>query len=170
MLAIAFRSYAQPLIVLSAIPFGMIGAVLGHMALGYTLSLMTMMGVVALSGVVVNDSLILVVAVNRFRQSGMSLWDAVVAGGKRRFRPILLTSLTTFLGLLPMISETSMQARFLIPMAISLAFGVLFATVLTLVLVPCAYILLDDARRLWQYLLGNLGITAGPAPARREPG
>ena len=147
LLSIAFRSYVQPVIVLSAIPFGMIGAVIGHMLMGYTISLMTMFGVVALSGVVVNDSLVLVDAVNRYRRE-MSTHDAVVAGGQRRFRPILLTSLTTFLGLTPMILETSMQARFLIPMAISLGFGVLFATFIILLVVPCSYMVLEDVDRL----------------------
>jgi len=144
LLAVAFRSYFQPLLVLSAIPFGIVGAVLGHILMGYELSLMTMFGVVALSGVVVNDSLILVVAINRYKEQGMSTFEAVVAGGKRRFRPILLTSLTTFLGLMPMILETSVQARFLVPMAISLGFGVLFATFVILLMVPCAYLVLDD--------------------------
>ncbi len=144
MLAVVFRSYAQPLIVMGAIPFGLVGAVLGHVVLGYDLSIMSMMGVVALSGVVVNDSLILVDAINERRRAGTSMFQAVLEGGTRRFRPILLTSLTTFFGLLPMLSETSLQARFLIPMAISLAFGVLFATGITLGLVPALYVALED--------------------------
>jgi multidrug efflux pump subunit AcrB len=147
LLAVAFRSYIQPLIVLLAIPFGFVGAVWGHLIMGYELSLMSMMGVVALAGVVVNDSLILVVAINRYREAGMDMFDAVAAGGERRFRPILLTSLTTFFGLAPMIVETSVQAKFLIPMAVSLGFGVIFATFITLVLVPAAYVALDDAQR-----------------------
>ncbi len=148
MLAVVFRSYAQPILVMSAIPFGMVGAVWGHVVMGFSLSLMSMMGLVALSGVVVNDSLILIVSINRFREDGMSTWEAVVAGGARRFRPILLTSLTTFFGLAPMILETSVQARFLVPMAVSLGFGVLAATLIMLLIVPCAYIILEDARRL----------------------
>ena len=104
-----------------------------------------MMGIVALSGIVVNDSLILIVAIDRTRSQGASAFEAAVAGGIRRFRPILLTSITTFLGLAPMILETSVQARFLIPMAVSLGFGVLFATVITLVLVPAVYLALEDA-------------------------
>ncbi|MGB5414645.1 MAG: efflux RND transporter permease subunit [Polyangiales bacterium] len=148
MLAVVFRSYAQPILVMSAIPFGMVGAVWGHVVMGFSLSLMSMMGLVALSGVVVNDSLILIVSINRFREEGMSTWEAVVAGGARRFRPILLTSLTTFFGLAPMILETSVQARFLVPMAVSLGFGVLAATLIMLLIVPCAYIILEDARRL----------------------
>jgi multidrug efflux pump subunit AcrB len=107
-----------------------------------------MLGLIALSGVVVNDSLILIVAVNRYRQEqGLDSWEAVVAGGKRRFRPILLTSLTTFFGLAPMIVETSVQARFLIPMAVSLGFGVLAGTFIMLLIVPCGYLILEDARR-----------------------
>ena len=148
LLSIVFKSYTQPALVLTAIPFGIVGAVLGHIMLGYAISLMTMFGVVALSGVVVNDSLVLVDAVNRFRNEGMTMHDAVLAGGQRRFRPILLTSLTTFFGLMPMILETSMQARFLIPMAISLGFGVLFSTFVTLLFVPCSYLVLEDVRRV----------------------
>lgn len=147
MLAVVFRSYSQPLLVMSAIPFGMVGAVWGHVLMGFSLSLMSMMGLVALSGVVVNDSLILIVSVNRYREEGMSMWDAIIAGGARRFRPILLTSLTTFFGLAPMILETSVQARFLVPMAVSLGFGVLAATFIMLLIVPCSYIILEDARR-----------------------
>jgi multidrug efflux pump subunit AcrB len=147
MLAIVFRSYLQPVLVMSAIPFGIVGAVWGHVLMGFTLSLMSMMGLVALSGVVVNDSLVLIDAINRHRDKGMSSWEAVVAGAARRFRPILLTSLTTFLGLAPMIWEKSVQARFLVPMAVSLGFGVLVATFLTLLIVPCSYLIVEDARR-----------------------
>ncbi len=147
MLAVAFHSYTQPILVMSAIPFGMVGAVWGHVVMGFSLSLMSMMGLIALSGVVVNDSLILIVSINRYREEGMSTWEAVVAGGARRFRPILLTSLTTFFGLAPMIVETSVQARFLVPMAVSLGFGVLAATMIMLLIVPCSYLILEDARR-----------------------
>ena len=149
LLAVAFRSYVQPVIVMLAIPFGFVGAIWGHVLMGYELSMLSFMGGVALSGIVVNDSLIFVVATNRFKADGMSTVDAVVAGGVRRFRPILLTSLTTFFGLAPMILETSVQARFLIPMAISLGFGVLFATVITLVIVPATYGVIDDIREAW---------------------
>jgi len=144
LMAIPFRSYKQPAIIMTAIPFGMIGALGGHMLLGYDLSLMSMMGVVALSGVVVNDSIVLISAINDFRASGMSMTESVVAGGTRRFRPILLTTLTTFFGLAPMILETSVQAKFLIPMALSMGFGVLFATLITLQLVPTVYMILED--------------------------
>lgn len=148
LLAIAFKSYVQPFVIATAIPFGIVGAILGHLALGYNVSMMSFMGVVALSGVVVNDSLVLVSAVNDYRRDeGLSILESVKAGGTRRFRPILLTSLTTFLGLTPMILETSVGARFLIPMAISLGFGVLFATFITLLLVPCLYLFFDDLQR-----------------------
>jgi multidrug efflux pump subunit AcrB len=159
LLAIAFRSYIQPIIILLAIPFGMVGAVVGHLLMGYNLSMMSMMGVVALSGIVVNDSLILIVGINRFREQGLPLMEAVVKGSALRFRPILLTSLTTFCGLAPMILETSVQARFLIPMAVSLGFGVMFATFITLLLVPAAYVILDDAKRAVAYLNSKLGVT-----------
>ncbi len=141
-----FRSYAQPLIIMSAIPFGLLGAVLGHVVMRQDLTLLSMFGVVALTGVVVNDSLIMVDFINRTRRSGESLRDAVLISGVRRFRPIVLTSLTTFVGLTPMLLERSLQARFLIPMAISLGFGVLFATFITLVLIPVGYLLLEDSK------------------------
>jgi multidrug efflux pump subunit AcrB len=148
LMAIAFRSYLQPLVVLFAIPFGLVGALLGHLLMGYDLSLISVLGIVALSGVVVNDSLVLIAAVNDYRKEGKDPLEAVASGGARRFRPILLTSLTTFLGLTPMILETSVQARFLIPMAISLGFGVLFVTVITLVIVPAAYMATEDVKKL----------------------
>ncbi|MCA9596518.1 MAG: efflux RND transporter permease subunit, partial [Myxococcales bacterium] len=167
LLAVAFRSYIQPLIIMGVIPFGLVGALIGHVAMGYDLSLMSLMGIVALSGVVVNDSLILVDAANGFRDGGMARREAIVAGGARRFRPILLTSLTTFFGLTPMILETSVQARFLIPMAISLGFGVLFATGITLVLVPAVYAIVDDVKRAWAKLTG---FVAGERPHEPAPG
>ena len=146
MLAIPFRSYIQPLIVMVAIPFGIIGAVLGHQLMGYSLSLMSMMGIVALSGVVVNDSLVLIDYANRLvRNEGLSAFEAIHRAGVRRFRPIMLTTLTTFGGLAPMIFETSRQAKFMIPMALSLGYGILFATLVTLVIVPCLYMMLYDA-------------------------
>jgi multidrug efflux pump subunit AcrB len=144
LLAIPFRSYMQPLIVMVAIPFGMVGAVFGHLLMGYNLSLMSMMGIVALSGVVVNASLVLIDYANRRRREGQDVLEAIQSASLRRFRPVLLTTLTTFVGLAPMILETSRQARFLIPMALSLGFGVLFATAVTLVLVPCLYVVLED--------------------------
>ena len=144
LLALQFRSYLQPFIVMMAIPFGFVGAVMGHYLLGFTLSIVSVLGMVALSGIVVNDSLIMVDFINRFRAQGNRLQDAVLEAGVRRFRPIVLTTLTTFFGLMPMMFETSRQARFLIPMAISLAFGVLFATFITLFLVPVFYSVLND--------------------------
>ncbi len=144
MLAIPLNSYIQPLIIMIAIPFGIVGAVAGHFIMGYSLSVLSMFGIVALSGVVVNDSLVLIDFANRRRKAGMNKHDAIHKAGIHRFRPIILTTLTTFGGLTPMIFETSRQARFLIPMALSLGFGVLFATVITLVLVPSLYLIIED--------------------------
>ena len=151
LLAIPFRSYIQPLIVMLAIPFGIVGAILGHLLMGYSISLMSMMGIVALSGVVVNDSLILIDYANRRRLEGATPAVAVISAGVRRFRPVVLTTLTTFGGLAPMIFETSRQARFLIPMALSLGFGILFATGITLLLVPCLYLLIEDVKTVFGY-------------------
>lgn len=145
MLAIAFGSYVQPLIIMVAIPFGLVGAVIGHILLGFDLSLISLMGLVALSGVVVNDSLIMIDHANRNRGEG-SAFDAILQAGVRRFRPILLTTLTTFGGLTPIILGTSTQAAYLIPMAISLGFGIVFATAIILVMVPCLYLVLDDIK------------------------
>ncbi len=149
LLAIPFRSYVQPLIVMLAIPFGVVGATLGHLLMGYNLSLMSMMGIVALSGVVVNDSLVLIDYANRRRRDGEAPHAAIVAAGTRRFRPVILTTLAAFRGLAPMIFETSRQARFMIPMALSLGFGILFATVITLLIVPALYMLLEDVVALF---------------------
>ena len=149
LLAIAFRGYVQPLIVLVAIPFGIVGAVLGHIWLGYDISLVSLMGVIALSGVVINDSLIMIDYANRCRSESSAL-EAISQAGLRRFRPILLTTLTTFGGLMPLIFERSLQAQYIIPMAISLGFGILFSTAIILVLVPCLYLILEDARQLWE--------------------
>jgi len=143
LLAIPFKSYFQPLVVMSSIPFGITGAVLGHIFLGLNLSVLSMMGIVALTGVVVNDSLVMVDFINRYRSEGNSIKDAVLEAGPRRFRPIFLTSLTTFVGLIPLILEKSTQAKFMIPMAVSLSFGVLFATAITLLLVPVSYLTLE---------------------------
>ncbi|HSG06172.1 MAG TPA: efflux RND transporter permease subunit, partial [Nitrospiria bacterium] len=149
LLAIPFRSYSQPLLIMAAIPFGVVGAVLGHMIMGFSLSILSFFGIVALAGVVVNDSLLLIDTVNIKRREGSDLPTALRDAGTRRFRPILLTSLTTFFGLAPMILETSVQAQFLIPMAISLGFGILFATGITLLLLPCLYMMLEDVRGLF---------------------
>jgi len=147
LMAIAFGSYIQPVIVMLAIPFGLVGAIAGHLVMGFNLSVISLFGMVALSGVVVNDSLVLISAINDYRRDGLDAMQATTAGAVRRFRPILLTSLTTFFGLAPMIFETSLQARFLIPMAISLGFGVLFVTVIALIIVPAAYMVVEDVRR-----------------------
>ncbi|MFW5726768.1 MAG: efflux RND transporter permease subunit, partial [bacterium] len=143
LLAIAFNNYLQPLIVMAAIPFGIVGAVIGHILLDYDLSLVSLMGVIALSGVVVNDSLIMVEYANGKRED-KSVLDAIQEAGIRRFRPIIITTLTTFGGLTPIILETSQQARNLIPMAISLGFGIIFATSIILIIVPCMYLSLED--------------------------
>jgi multidrug efflux pump subunit AcrB len=145
LLAIPFKSYLQPLIVMSAIPFGVAAAFLGHVILGRSLSILSFFGILALTGVVVNDSLVLVDYINRRRREGMPLYEAVATAGSHRFRPILLTSLTTFAGLMPLIFfEKSTQAQFLIPMAVSLGFGILFTTFSTLLLIPCFYMALED--------------------------
>ncbi|MFA0964522.1 efflux RND transporter permease subunit [Roseivirga sp. BDSF3-8] len=143
LLAIAFGNYIQPLIVMAAIPFGIVGAVLGHILLGYDLSLVSLMGVIALSGVVVNDSLIMIDYANR-RRGDKSVFEAIHEAGVRRFRPIMLTTLTTFGGLTPIILESSKQAKNLIPMAISLGFGIIFATTIILLIVPSLYLILED--------------------------
>ncbi len=144
LLAVPFKSYGQPLIIMVSIPFGIVGAVIGHLLLGYSLSLISLFGLVALTGVVVNDSLVFIDYANRLRREGANMHDAVVAAGVQRFRPIILTTLTTFFGLTPMIFETSRQAKFLIPMAISLGFGILFATCITLLLIPALTMILED--------------------------
>ena len=143
LLAIPFKSYFQPLVVMSSIPFGLTGAVIGHLLLGMNFSVLSLMGIVALTGVVVNDSLVMVDFINRYRSDGHSIKDAVLEAGPRRFRPIFLTSLTTFAGLAPLLFEKSAQAQFMIPMAVSLAFGVVFATGITLLLVPVSYFTIE---------------------------
>ena len=142
---------------MSAIPFGIIGAIIGHLLMGYSMSLISMFGIVALSGVVVNDSLVLLVTINDYRRKHpeWTIREIVCRAGARRFRPILLTSVTTFCGLLPMIFETSMQARFLIPMAISIAFGIIFATFIILLIVPSLFLAMNDLIRFKDWLLGT---------------
>ena len=147
-LAIPFKSYSQPLIIMVSIPFGIVGAVIGHLLMGYSLSVISIFGIVALSGVVVNDSLVLIDFFNQKRREGMTVHASIRTAGIQRFRPIVLTTLTTFGGLLPMIFETSRQARFLIPMAISLGFGILFATFITLLLIPSLTMILEDMGNL----------------------
>ncbi|MCZ6872464.1 MAG: efflux RND transporter permease subunit, partial [bacterium] len=151
-LATVFRSYLQPLIVMSVIPFGLIGAILGHLIMGHDLTMMSLFGLVALSGVVVNDALVLIDVINRNRNQGVPVVQAVLNGGQARFRAIFLTTLTTVAGLLPILAEKSFQAQFLIPMAISISFGLVGATFLTLFLVPALYLLLHDLQRIIDWL------------------
>ncbi len=155
LLAIPFRSYWQPLVVMSVIPFGAVGAVIGHWIMGLPLTIMSFMGMLALSGVVVNDSLVLVDYINRQRAKGIDVLAAVSSAGVARFRAVILTSVTTFAGLMPLIFEKSTQAQFLIPMAVSLGFGILFATLITLLLVPVNYLLLHDLASGWRWLSGE---------------
>ena len=147
LLAVPLRSYVQPLVIMSVIPFGFIGAVVGHIVFDMTMSMLSVFGLIALAGVVVNDSLILVEFANRARATEKSEEDALLAAGARRFRAIFLTTTTTFVGLLPMLFETSMQAQFVIPMALSLSFGIVSATAITLILVPCLYLVVHDLKR-----------------------
>ena len=151
LLAIPFKSYFQPLIIMMCIPFGIIGAVAGHIIMGYSMSLLSLFGIVAMSGVVVNDALVLIDFANRLVRSGMPVSEAVRAAGIQRFRPILLTTLTTCAGLAPIILESSWQAKFMIPMAISLGFGIFFATLITLGLVPCLYLMLEDIKSAFKW-------------------
>jgi len=143
LLAIPFKSYLQPLVVMSIIPFGMIGAVIGHWIMAMELTIMSLLGMLALIGVVVNDSLVLVDFINKKRSEGLDLMEAVKTAGVARFRPVMLTSLTTFIGLMPLLFEKATQAQFLIPMAVSLGFGIIFATFITLLFVPVNYMLME---------------------------
>ncbi|MEE9241255.1 MAG: efflux RND transporter permease subunit, partial [bacterium] len=161
-LATLFRSYFQPFVVMSAIPFGAVGAIWGHVVMGIDMSIMSLMGVVALTGVVVNDSLILLDFYNRLVLRGMRIEEALMRAGASRLRPIVLTSLTTVAGLGPMLLERSFQAQFLIPMAVSLCFGLVFATAITLVLVPVISLVGNDIARLWRRIL------TGSWPSREE--
>ena len=169
LLAIPFQSYTQPFVVMSAIPFGVIGAVWGHVFMGLDLAMLSIFGIVALSGVVVNDSLVLLSFYNQLRRQGMERDAALIEAGRQRFRPILLTSLTTFFGLLPMILEKSIQAQFLIPMAVSLGFGILFSTSIILIGVPTTMKMLEAA----QDFLGRVGraeAEVAEAPMAADPG
>jgi len=155
LLAIPLRSYIQPLLIMSAIPFGLVGAVVGHLIHGMNLTILSGFGLVALAGVVVNDSLIMVDYINRNRYPGVRLRRVIREAGMARFRPILLTSMTTFAGLTPLMLEKSLQAKFMIPMAISLAYGVVFATFITMVLIPAEYRILEDFKRIFYRLTGK---------------
>jgi multidrug efflux pump subunit AcrB len=169
MLAIPFRSWSQPFVVMLIIPFGLLGAIFGHLIMDIGMSMMSYLGMLALTGVVVNDSLVLVDYVNQKRAEGGSVHDAVWTGGVARFRPILLTSLTTFFGLVPLIFEKSSQAQFLIPMAVSLGFGIMFATFVTLVLVPTSYLIFEDVGRAMQKF-GNIRIGGKEKDSSAEGG
>ena len=150
LLAIPFRSYTKPLIVMSAIPFGIVGAVLGHLLLGLDLSMLSFLGIVGLGGVVVNDALVMIDFIGKRIEEGMPGREAIVAGAKARFRPIFLTSLTTFLGVAPLVFERSLQAQFLVPMAASLGFGIVFATVVLMMVVPALATIHHDAGEWWR--------------------
>ncbi|MCH2185777.1 efflux RND transporter permease subunit, partial [Myxococcota bacterium] len=162
LLAIPLRSYLQPLIIMSVIPFGLVGAIAGHLLLGRDWSFMSVFGVVALSGVVVNSSLVLVHAVNRMRDEGTTMDEAIRRAGVSRFRPIVLTAITTFVGLTPLMLEQNMGARFLVPMGVSLAFGVVFATVISLLIVPSGYLIMEDLRKLFTGESGGEAMISGP--------
>ncbi|MFD2167733.1 efflux RND transporter permease subunit [Thalassotalea euphylliae] len=166
LLAVPLKSYSQPLMIMTVIPFGIVGATVGHMLLGMDLNALSMFGIIAAAGVVINDSLVMVDYVNNSRKEGMALKDAVIYSGCRRFRAIMLTSITTFIGLVPILLETSMQAKMVIPMAVSLAFGVLFATVVTLVMIPSLYLVIEDIRGLFKRKKSedvSKGVEATPA-------
>ena len=168
-IATMFKSYIQPFVIMFTVPFGIIGAVVGHLVLGYDLSMMSIFGMVALTGVVVNDAIVLIERINENIAEGMPYFEAVLKGGVRRFRAIILTSLSTIGGLMPLILETDLQARFLIPMALSLASGVLFATVLTLVLVPSLLTILSDFRLLvYRFRHGTWPERLAVEPARNR--
>lgn len=155
LMAVAFKSYWQPFLVLTAVPFGLMGAIFGHWILGWQVSMFSIMGVIACAGVVVNDNLVLIDRINNLRAEGLDLESALLQGATDRFRPIILTSVTTFVGLIPIMLETSVQAQFLIPMVVSLSFGVMFATGVTLVLVPALYLLGNDIGKLFGALSGK---------------
>jgi len=146
LLAVPLKSYVQPLVIMAVIPFGFIGALVGHLIFDVSINMLSIFVLIALAGVVVNDSLILVEFVNRARLEEKTIEDALMSAGRRRFRAILLTTMTTFVGLLPMLFETSLQAQFVIPMALSLSFGIVFATTITLVLIPCLYRVVYDLK------------------------
>ena len=169
LLAVPLRSYSQPIIIMSAIPFGLVGAVWGHFIMGLDFTMMSMFGLVALSGVVVNDSLIMVDFINRKRRLHMDIATAVREAGVNRFRAVMLTSLTTFVGLVPLMTEQSFNAAFMVPMAVSLAFGVLFATFITLMLVPTAYLILDDIQRAMRTVFGRVAPVDLGAPVVALP-
>ena len=149
LLALPLKSYVQPLVVMSIIPFSVIGAVLGHTMMGQPVNMLSILGMLALVGVVVNDSLVLVDYTNQAKLAGRSIKDSILDAGAARFRAVMLTSLTTFFGLLPMMFASDVQSAFLVPMAISLGYGIIFGSLITLVLVPSLLMMVEDGRRLW---------------------
>jgi multidrug efflux pump subunit AcrB len=161
-IATTFRSYAQPFIIMLTVPFGIIGAILGHLVMGFDLSLMSVFGMVALAGVVVNDAIVMIERINMNLAEGMEFMEAIRLGGARRFRAVFLTTLTTVGGLMPMILEKDLQGRFLIPMALAIAAGVAFATLLTLILIPGMLVILNDLRRV------AFRLNQGDWPTREE--
>ena len=169
LIAVPLKSYLHPFVVMSAIPFGFFGAVLGHLVMGLDLTVLSMFGLFALAGVAVNDSLVLVDFINRARREGLEITQAIRQAGVKRFRPILLTSLTTFAGLTPLILERSLQAQFLIPMGISLGFGVLYCTITSLLLIPAEYLILEDIKRGWKWLYGKPEAQAAPPAPEPNP-
>ena len=160
LLAIPFKSFSQPFIVMCIIPLAIVGAVAGHLIMQVDFSMLSIMGVLALTGIVVNDSLVLVDYINKERARGTSVYDAVLRSGEVRFRPVMLTSLTTFVGLMPLMFSNNLQAQALIPMAVSLGYGILFATLITLILVPVNYLVFYRVGRFWH------GIDDAEAEAR----
>jgi len=169
LLAVPLKSYIQPVIVMSIIPFGMIGALIGHILFDTTISMMSLFGLVALAGVVVNDSLIMVDFINRKQaEEGVSLTEAIVAAGTVRFRAILLTTVTTFLGLLPIMFETSLQAQLVIPMTLSLGWGIVFGTVLSLLMIPSLYLVLEDIRHGFSGRRQNARVRVGTASSNTQ--
>ncbi|MEM8920897.1 MAG: efflux RND transporter permease subunit, partial [Pseudomonadota bacterium] len=152
-LAVAFGSYWQPLLIMTAIPFAVAGAVFGHLFFGIPMALFSVFGVAAAAGVVINDNLVLVDYLNKCRRSGAGAVQAVVEAGVMRFRPVLLTSLTTFVGILPMIADRSVQAQFLKPMVVSLGCAVVFALFISLLLVPALYAIGVEIKRYFDWML-----------------
>ena len=157
LLAAPLKSYGQPLIIMSVIPFSLTGAIWGHFLFGIDLSMMSTFGIIAAAGVVINDSLVMTDFVNQQRAMGVRIKDSVVNAGCARFRAITLTSITTFAGVLPIMFETSLQARFVIPMAVALGFAVMYATMVTLVLVPCLYLILEDIKNIFRAIFAAIG-------------
>jgi multidrug efflux pump subunit AcrB len=172
LLALVFRSYVQPVVVMVAIPLGLIGAVMGHMIMGLPLTILSIFGIIGLAGVVINNSLVMIDLYNEYLAKGYALRDAVIEGTKDRFRPILLTSLTTFLGVYPLIMETSLQAQFLIPLAVSIGYGVLFGTAIILLTVPAVFMAQARAFELIARITGMEGpvTPVTPPEATATPG